>query len=150
MATSASTFPSPSNSTRIVSYGRPTVWASTFRRPRGAMPKMVSRAPAPAARAITRRAGARGARHHLVEHRHEHVHALDGELLLPEERLVQVALERLHLGQALEERALLLRAQRLAVRARLDRLAQPHALPVVRDVLDLVGDRAAVGLLEIR
>ena len=36
----------------------------------------------------------------------------------------------------------------VAVAARLDRLAQPHALLVVVDVLDLVGDRAAVGLVQ--
>ena len=36
--------------------------------------------------------------------------------------------------------------ERLAVAARLDRLAQPDALLVVGDVLDLVGDRPAVGL----
>ena len=50
----------------------------------------------------------RGAVHHLVEHRHDHVQALDRELLLPEEGLVQVALERLHLGQPLEQSALVL------------------------------------------
>ena len=40
--------------------------------------------------------------------------------------------------------------ERLPVAARLDRLPQPHALLVVRDVLDLVRDRAAVRLLELR
>ena len=39
--------------------------------------------------------------------------------------------------------ASLLGVERLAVGARLDRLAQPDALLVVGDVLDLVGDRAA-------
>ena len=34
--------------------------------------------------------------------------------------------------------------------ARLDLLAQPHALAVGGDVLDLVGDRAAVGLAQVR
>ena len=34
-------------------------------------------------------------------------------------------------------------------RARLDLLAQPHALAVAGDVLDLVGDRAAVGLAQV-
>ena len=51
----------------------------------------------------------------LVEHRHERVEALDRELLLAEEGLVQVALERLDLGQPLEQRALLLGRERLAV-----------------------------------
>ena len=86
----------------------------------------------------------------LVEHRHEHVEALDRELLLAQERLVQVALERLDLRQALQQRALLVGVERRAVRAPLDRLAQPHAPVVAGDVLDLVGDRAAVGLLEVR
>jgi hypothetical protein len=36
--------------------------------------------------------------------------------------------------------------QRRPELARLDRLAQPQPLPVRRDVLDLVGDRPAVGL----
>ena len=40
--------------------------------------------------------------------------------------------------------------RRLAVAARLDRLAQPDALLVVGDVLDLVGDRAAVDLAQPR
>ena len=69
---------------------------------------------------------------------------------LPEERLVQVALERLHLRQALEQAPLLLGVERLAVGARLDRLAQPDALLVVGDVLDLVGDRAGVDLAQAR
>ena len=51
----------------------------------------------------------------LVEHRHQRVEALDRELLLAQERLVQVALERLDLGQALEQAALLLGVERLAV-----------------------------------
>ena len=55
------------------------------------------------------RAGSGRARHRLVEHRHEHVHALDRELLLAEERLVQVALQRLHLREPLEQLPLLLR-----------------------------------------
>ena len=39
---------------------------------------------------------------------------------------------------------------RLPVGARLDGLAQPYALLVVGDVLDLVGDRARVGLAQLR
>jgi hypothetical protein len=85
----------------------------------------------------------------LVDHRHERVEAFDRELLLAEERLVQVALERLDLRQALEQRALLVGVKRGPVRAPLDRLAQPDATVVPGDVLDLVGDRAAVGLLKV-
>ena len=39
----------PSNSRKIVSYARPRLWASTFSRPRWAMPSTTSRAPAAAA-----------------------------------------------------------------------------------------------------
>ena len=35
----------PSNSRKIVSYARPTVWARTLSRPRWAMPMTTSRAP---------------------------------------------------------------------------------------------------------
>ncbi|HET9675844.1 MAG TPA: hypothetical protein VFP31_13735, partial [Gaiellaceae bacterium] len=45
---------------------------------------------------------------------------LDGELLLAEEGALEVALEDLDLGQALEERTLLLGGERLAVPTRLD------------------------------
>jgi hypothetical protein len=51
----------------------------------------------------------------LVDHRHEHVEPLDRELLLAEEGLVQVALERLDLRQPLEQRALLVGVERRAV-----------------------------------
>ncbi len=62
---------------------------------------------------------------------------------------MQVVLERLDLGQALEQPPPGLRLERLAVRAGLDVLAQPDALLVVRDVLDLVGDRAGVDPAEV-
>ena len=86
----------------------------------------------------------------LVEHRDRHVEALDRELLLAEVRLVHEALEGVDLDQALEQRALLVGRQRLAELAALDLLAQPHALAVAGEVLDLVGDRAAVGLAQVR
>ena len=86
----------------------------------------------------------------LVEHRHGHVQALDRELVLAEIGLVHEALERIHLDQALEQRLALLGGQRLAEGARLDLLAQPHALAVRGDVLDLIGDRPAVGLAQVR
>ena len=50
------------------------------------------------------RAGRGGQLDRLVEHRHDRVEALDRELLLAEEGLVQVVLERLDLGQPLEQR----------------------------------------------
>ena len=86
----------------------------------------------------------------LVEHRDHHVEPLDRELLLAEEPLAQEALHPLHLAQPAEERLLLLGGERLPVTARLDRLPQPHALLVVGEVLELVRDRAAVRLRELR
>jgi hypothetical protein len=80
----------------------------------------------------------------LVQHRDERVEALDRELLLAEERLVQVVLERLDLGEAPQQLALLVGSERRAVRPGLDRLPEPHSLLVLRDVLDLVGDRPRV------
>src|SRR3954451_12150666 len=87
---------------------------------------------------------------HLVEHRHGRLEALDRELLLAEVRLVHEALEGVDLDEALQERLLLVGAQRLAKRAGLDLLAQPHALAVAGDVLDLVGDRPAIRLAQLR
>ena len=85
-----------------------------------------------------------------VEHGHECVEPLDGELLLAEERAPEVALEALNLGQADEQAALLVGGQRCSVGAGLDRLPKPNArLLVVRDVLDLEGARSRVGLLEL-
>ena len=87
---------------------------------------------------------------HLVEHRDRHVQALDRELLLAQVGLVHEALERVDLRQPAQQRALLLVGQRRAEGAGLDLLAQPGALAVRGDVLDLVGDRAAVGLAQVR
>ena len=75
-----------------------------------------------------------------------HVEALDRELLLPEERALEVVLEALDLGQPLEQQTSFVGGERLPVAAGLDRLPEPDALLVVRDVLDLVGDRPAVDL----
>ncbi len=86
----------------------------------------------------------------LVEHRYEHVETFERELLLAEERAAQVPLEPLHLGQPAQECGPLLRWQVGAEAARLDRLAQPDALGVVGDVLDLVGAGAGVDLAQPR
>ena len=86
----------------------------------------------------------------LVEHRHGHVEALDRELVLAEVGLVHEALQRVDLRQAPEQRLLLLARQRLAEGAGLDVLAQPHPLAMGGDVLDLIRDRAAVGLAQVR
>ena len=86
----------------------------------------------------------------LVEHRDHHVEPLERELLLAEEPLAQEALHALDLAQPPEERGLLLGRQLRAVAARLDRLPKPDTLLVVGQVLELVRDRAAVGLGELR
>ena len=86
----------------------------------------------------------------LVEHRNHHVEAFDRELLLPEELALEVVLEALDLAQPLEQEPSLLGRERLAVPAGLDRVPEPDALLVVRDVLDLVRDRSAVDLAELR
>ena len=86
----------------------------------------------------------------LVEHRHGHVQPLDRELVLAEVGLVHEPLQRVDLDQSLQQRLLLVVRQRPAERARLDVLAQPHSLAVRGDVLDLVRDRPAVGLAQVR
>ena len=86
----------------------------------------------------------------LVEHGNEHVEPFDGELLLSDERAPQVGLERLHPRQAAQELALLVGRELYPIPARLDGPPEPDALGVVRDVLDLVGDRAAVDLPQTR
>ncbi len=96
------------------------------------------------------RAASGGQLDRLVEHRHERVETLDRELLLPDERAPQKGLECLDLCQPLEECQPFLRRQRLAEATRFDRPAEPDALGVVRDVLDLVGDRPHVDVLQPR
>ena len=85
-----------------------------------------------------------------VEHRHHRVEALDAEPLLAQVGLVQEALEGLDADQPLEQRDAVLGLHRPPVLAGLDHAAQPDALGVRGDVLDLVGDRAGVGLLQVR
>ena len=95
-------------------------------------------------------AGLRCQHDHLVEHQHHDVEALDRELLLAEERAVQVVLERLDAQQAVEDVAALVGRQRLRVGAGLDGLAQPEPLAMAREVLDLVRDRPGVRLAQAR
>ena len=92
----------------------------------------------------------RGELDRLVEHRDHHVEPFERELLLAEERPAQIGLHPLDLGETPEQVAPLVLRERCAIAARLDRLPQPHALLVVGDVLDLVGDRARVCLLQQR
>ena len=95
-------------------------------------------------------AGCARLRHERIDHRHDDVQALDREHLLAEVCLLDKALEPEHLEQALEKGALLIRFERRAMRAGLDHLAQPHALLVGGEMLDLVRDRAAVRLAHSR
>ncbi len=84
-----------------------------------------------------------------VEHRHHGIEALDAESLLAQVRSVEEPLQRLDGDQPLEQRDLVFGLHRPPMLTRLDDLAQPDALLVRADVLDLVGDRAAVRLLEV-
>ena len=78
----------------------------------------------------------------LVEHRDQHVQALERELLLPEERAAEVLLEALHLGEPTQEPLAALRVEPDAEATGLDRLPQPDPFGVIGDVLDLVRARA--------
>ena len=93
-------------------------------------------------------AGGGGDLDRLVEHRHHRVETLERELLLAEEGAAEVLLEALGPRDAVEQPHALLGGQRLPVAAGLDRLPEPDALGVVGEVLDLVGDRAAVDLAQ--
>ena len=66
----------------------------------------------------------------LVEHGHGHVEPLDRELLLAQVCLVHEALERVDLGQPLEQRLLLLLGERRPESPALDPLPQPQTLAV--------------------
>ena len=96
------------------------------------------------------RAGRGGDPDRLVEHRHHRVEALERELLLAKEAAAEVELEPLGLREALEQRATLVGRERLSVATGLDGLSQPHALGVIRQVLDLVRDRPAVDVPQSR
>ncbi len=82
----------------------------------------------------------------LVQHRDHGVQAFDRELLLPQVRPAEIALEAFDLGEARQQALLLVGRELLVIAARFDRPTEPHALFVARDVLDLVGHRPAVGL----
>ena len=93
-------------------------------------------------------AGGRSDRDRLVEHQDQHVDALDRELLLAEVRALEEVLELLDPREADQQLLVLAAVQGLGVAAALDRLAQPAPLDVRAEVLDLVGDRAAVDLAQ--
>ena len=85
----------------------------------------------------------------LLEHHDHRVQPLDRERLLAEEGPPQVAVHRLDLREAPQQLQLAFGAQRLAIASGLDPLAQPVALLMARNVLDLVGDGRAVGLSKV-
>ncbi len=80
-----------------------------------------------------------------VQHRHQDVQTLDREALLAQVTAPEEPLESLDRGQPVEEPGLLVSGESNAVLPGLDGPPQPGALLVVVDVLDLIGDRAAVG-----
>ena len=105
------------NSARICAYGFSRMCASTFSRPRCAMPIIVWRAPAVG-----------GAADDLVEDRHEHVEPFDREARLAGEGAVQESLEHFDLRDAIEQRFSARRIHRWQEASRLGRMAQPVAL----------------------
>ena len=92
----------------------------------------------------------RGQLEREVEHRDHHVEPFDRELLLPEERFAEVALESSTSGEAREEPALVVRPPAARCRCRTRSPAAADPLLVVGDVLDLVDAGAAVDLLKLR
>ena len=86
----------------------------------------------------------------LVEQWHQRVEAFERERLLAGKDFAQVLLERLRAHQPFEERALGGRLERAAMASALDFPSQPVTLLATCYVLDLVGDRAAVGVPEAR
>jgi hypothetical protein len=84
-------------------------------------------------------AGAAGEGNQLVEHRHDRVEPLDREDLLPQIGFLDEALELEDVDQAVQQAALLVLVEGLAVGTGLDHLAQPGPLLVGGEVLELVG-----------
>ena len=81
---------------------------------------------------------------HLIEDRHEHVGALDGEPRLAGKRAMQESLESLHLRQALEKGDGVDRIVRRPELARFDGVPQPSALFGDEHVRVVVADARAV------
>ncbi|TMF23630.1 MAG: hypothetical protein E6I31_05225 [Chloroflexi bacterium] len=85
----------------------------------------------------------------LLQHDNHGVETFDGKRLLAEEGPAQIPIHGFHFRQPAEQLELALRAERLSIAAGLDPLAQPVALLVARDVLDLISDGGAVGLTQV-
>ena len=88
--------------------------------------------------------GVGGVGDELVEDRDEHVHALDREARLAGERAVKEALERLHLGDAIEQLEGIERVRGRAEEPGLGRMPQPAALLGPEDVRVVVAGARAV------
>ncbi len=86
----------------------------------------------------------RRVRDRLIDERDERVVPLDRKALDPEEGAAEELLEPVHLDEALEDGALLVRRGGARHLAALDLLAEPLALGLVLDVLELDAERAGV------
>jgi hypothetical protein len=86
----------------------------------------------------------RGLGDDLVQNRHEHVQAFDGKARLAWKRSVQELLERLDLGQPVEQRDRIDRVGRRPEAARLDDISQPMPLFGQKDVREVVAGGRAV------
>ncbi len=115
------------------------MWARTFSRPRCAIPMTTSCAPASAARSIASSSIGTRTSSPSIEN-----------CFWPRNVRWRNCSRPSVWTSLLEQLLLLVRRERRAVVTGLDRLPQPDALLVVRDVLDLVGHRSAVGLAQVR
>src|SRR3712207_3557051 len=84
-----------------------------------------------------------------VEHRHDHIVALDGEPLLAEKRLVEELLEGVYAREAHEQPLGGLSLHALVEAPGLDGLPEPEPLVGVVDVAEVVAGRVAVELAEL-
>ena len=87
---------------------------------------------------------------HEVEHRNHDVDAFNREAFGAEVRLVEESLHPLDRGQPRQDHVRLIGRERSAMHPRLDLFAQPEPLLVRCEMLHLVRDRSAVGLLQVR
>ena len=129
---------SPSNSRRIAAYDLPTTCVRTLSRPRCAMPIRTSCAPLRAASSTASSSIGTRTSSPSIEN-----------CFWPMNARRRYVSKRLDPSQALEEAPAVVVGESRSKATRLDRLPKPDALGVVGDVLDLVGDRARVDLLEV-
>ena len=127
----------PSNSSNSWRGGLPSVLISTLRRPRWAMPITTSLTPCSPARRIGG-----------VHQRDQRVAAFQREALLADVLGVQVALQAIGGGQALEDALLVVGGAAELAAGAFQALVHPATLFGVGDVHELGADRAGVGGLE--